>query len=635
VDVRVKVDGTKSPTIVEYTVQETAGPWNDRGIVEVSQYEKNGGEKPLFLNLPGRGLYKLNLLARSGDAQTEAETWIAIVFTPAKPDPKSPWGIFYCPPFWFDKGNPNIARDVAESHRLLGASWSRLNWWSQSFGTVTITTEDGKTKVTADYSLWKSYAVALRREGISIMGEIAQTPRELSSRPDETAEAGDAGPLYCRSKPRDYTLWDQLIEKLATDFREEIQVWEIWNEPDVENLYWAGAVEDFAELVQHTSQALRRGNPSARIVAAGFTNPSGFVDRLFQLGMGKFIDILSVHYTDHRGSICEWRHLMKKFKLNLPIWNTEETSEVPLRNLASGIERSFKFIHVAIGYPESRPLVRKDLTVLPAGIKFSVGAHCIGTGSFIGVSDKVLGHMVYFFQRGEEVIGVFKRIELSLLLGDPDVGTVTLAIEPVAGQIPSATDVWGRSLPLKIKNGQTTLSLNGTLLFVNGARRLDILNASFAKTKVAILVEAESGRWSTGWNVASKAYFSGSKVLDIHKWFEPGDQGYWVNLTFNVPVTGRYEILFSGNSLSRLKRPRSLSPFVWSIDGGREHPVSTAIPSMTDIEFGDGVSTLGTVDLKQGEHIFRLLLAGRRDIPDKYYALWFDAIVLRLKANNQ
>jgi len=36
-----------------------------------------------------------------------------------------------------------------------------------------------------------------------------------------------------------------------------------------------------------------------------------------------------------------------------------------------------------------------------------------------------------------------------------------------------------------------------------------------------------------------------------------------------------------------------------------------------------------TAALSQGEHTFRLTLSGRRDEPDKYYALWFDAIGLR------
>lgn len=641
-DVRVQVYGAKVSASVEYAVEESAGPWKDEGHLDVRTKEDGSGETFLPLKIKGRGLYRLRVEARSGEARAREETWIAVVFTPSPPSEDSPWGIFYAPHIWFDKANPEGPRWAAIQHRLLGASWTRLNFWAHSFEKLTITSGETPT-VAAEYPTWRKYVQELRKEGIFIFGEIAQCPRELSSRPDDQQVVGDAGPVYNRVKPRDYGLWDSLMEKLAADFRDEINVWEIWNEPDLENSYWTGTVEDFAELVEHTSGALRRGNPGARIAAAGFVGGhNNFADRLLTLGMGKHIDILSVHYTDENpGAIDEWKRLLEKHNLSLPIWNSEEKSEVPIRNIAGGIERSFKFIHIDVGYPEFRPLVRKDWTVQPSGILFSVGAHCIGNGKPVGRSNKVPGFDTYFFRRGEEIVGVFDPAQKTgaVRLFGASAAEVTLAVaqlDPLPAGIdpvdagPRVTDAWGRSRPLVIENGRAVIPLDGSMLFINGCRKLEVLSAEVDATASAWAFEAESGRFSKGWVVSNKEKFSGGRILELWAKDNPAPDGYWAELKIVVPLAGTYEILFSGNSLARLKPPRSLSPFTWRINDGKEHEAKDALPVITGIGgAAEGLSVLGTMALPQGEHTFRLTLSGRRDEPDKHYALWFDAIGLR------
>jgi hypothetical protein len=124
--------------------------------------------------------------------------------------------------------------------------------------------------------------------------------------------------------------------------------------------------------------------------------------------------------------------------------------------------------------------------------------------------------------------------------------------------------------------------------------------------------------------------------MDIHAAKDAGEAGHWAQIDFQVPEAGTYEVLFSGNSLARLKPPRSLSPFVWSIDGGKEHAADNALPVRRGVRGApEGLSTLGTLDLDAGKHTFRLKLTGRRDRPDTRYALWFDAIALRKKAQTR
>jgi len=593
-------------------------------------------EAALPLDLPGRGLYKLAVSASSGDAEARAETSVAVVFAPAETDPKSPWGIFWVPV----GDNP---RDAARSIRLLGASWARFNFWAFSFDRIAVT-EGPEPEVSPEYSRWKRHARALHDEGLFIMGEIAQCPRVLSSRPDDTSSEGDAGPMWARVKPRDYALWDQLMEKLAQDFSSEIDVWEIWNEPNIG--FWEGTVEEYAELVEHTARAFRRGNPDARIAAGGFVAGFDFVGKLFQLGLGDNIDILSVHYTDEKpAEIARWRDLLAKHDLSLPIWNSEEKSEIPLRNLAGGVERSFKFIHVEIGYPDYRPLVARDLTVLPAGIAFSVAAHCIGAGEYAGECRDVPGFEVHFFRRGDEIVAVFQRaiVKDRTKLFEPKATRLTLAVEPLdEASAPVATDILGRSRPLAIADGRAELSLDPALsvtsstpgaVFVNGARRVEVVEVNDVRRDNRISVfEAESGRWSDGWSVIERDGFFGGKTVDIWADADPGPEGYWVELPIKVTRPGRYEVVFSGNPLKRLRRPRSLSPFTWSIDAGKKHVVDAPVPTPAGpLGAVGGLGSLGTVDLTGGWHAFRLALTASRDAPDNRYALWFDALILRRK----
>lgn len=639
-DVRIRLEGklaAAQPGVatVEFSISETDGPWKDTGKLTIPAGKL---EAPLPLKLPGRGLYRLAANVIAGTEKAKCETWIAVVFTPARPTAESPWGIFYTPPLWFDPKNPDGAHYAAVLHRLLGASWSRLNFWEYSFGKVTVQPGE-RDPLTADFSLWKSYASELRKEGIFIMGEIAQCPRVLSSRPDDvTKKDSDQLVAYSIAPPKEYALWDNLMEKVASEFAQDIQVWEVWNEPDLTGSYWLGTPEEYAELLEHTSHALRKGNPKTRIAAAGFAQSSSYADKLFSLGAGTNMDILSIHYTDQKpGAIDAYRNVMKKYNLNLPIWNTEEKSEVPLDNLANGVERIFKFIHVEVAYGGYRPLLNKDWTVKPSGILFSVGAHCIGTGKYAKRIDTIPGYHVYFFKRGDEIIGVLdsgQNFQGIKLFGSTPTA-VRLTVEPLAvdqsKEGPRVTDTLGRTRPMALVNGHATLQLSSGMRFINGCQKLEVSGVEGqAGSPDGLVFEAETGRFSKGWRVSGKDRFSAGRVLELSSKDEPDADGYWAEVKLAVAKAGRYELCFSGNALTRLKTPRSLSPFMWNVDNGDKHVVDDALAVVEGVTGApEGLAVLGVVELTAGEHTFRLVVDGRCEKPDQKYAFCFDAIGLR------
>lgn len=630
-DVRVMTLGALGAADVRCSIREWDGPWNNTVRLDMPA---GVSERPLQLEVPGRGLYKLTIEAVAGGAAATAQTSIAVLFPAAPPGETSPWGIFYARPLGPDSRRPTFLADSVDNIRRLGASWVRLNWWSSAYGKVVV----AGGRASADCAFWKKIAAESRRQGLYIMGEFAMCPRELSSRPDDTVGSGDAGPTWARVKPADYNLWNSLVEQVARDFATYIGVWEIWNEPDIPNAYWTGSADDFAVHVEQTAAAIRRGNPGARVAAAGFCALNDFTRRCFELGMGRHIDILSFHYSDeYRGErgVKAWRTLAETYNPALELWNTEERSEVPLNNMAQGAKKTFKFIHVNVeaehqaNYEEYRPLVENDLTARPSAVWFSVGAHCIGPAEYAGASDKAPGVDSYFFRRGPEVIGAFS-IQPRKLFGEPS-GSFTLGVEPLsASSAPTLTDRWGRSRPLELKDGRVVIPIDSPLLFVNGASGIDILDAQVVETTgEAIHIYAVRGRWSEGWGVDERLEFSERKLLDVWAEPDPDSAGYWVEIEFEAPAAGRYDLLFSGNALSRLKPPRSLSPFVWSLNGGDDIVAADALPVIAAPGSPEGLSLLGVADVKKGLNVFRLMLTGRRDKPDNRYALWFAGLVLR------
>jgi xylan 1,4-beta-xylosidase len=67
--------------------------------------------------------------------------------------------------------------------------------------------------------------------------------------------------------PKDYKKWEGLIRNLTQHFTErygtdEIKTWyfEVWNEPNLKDGFWAGSQEDYFKLYQYSAQAIKSVN---------------------------------------------------------------------------------------------------------------------------------------------------------------------------------------------------------------------------------------------------------------------------------------------------------------------------------------------------------------------------------------
>ena len=473
VQIEVQVTGANGAATVEYTITETEGPYKTHGQIAA------GAEGTILpLKLPGRGHYQLTLVATSQGQTAKSISTIGIVFPPAKPEAASPWGVMYTPPNWFGrKDYVQSAEDSAENLRMLGVSWVRYNFYLAR-AEPKIARRGGNPNVTTKFFLEPIQLKPLRQKGFIIMGEICGMPTPLSTRPNEHATVRDAGELRNRVKPRDYALWDSLVTNIAAEFRKDISAWEIWNEPNQPSLgYWADSPDEFLEFVEHTSKALRAGNPQTKVVGCGFVHVNDVIDHQLQRGMAKYLDVISVHYVNEYPEIQAWQDLLKKHDVALPIWCTEERVEVPTIAFSHGVERNFDFMHVGLPGPpgegEYHALCNTDFTVRPTGIWFSVGAHCIGSGKFtesakLGNEDYLAAH----FARGKEDVFVLTRLK-----DKADLIKLALDVQPLNAQKPvTITDRMGHSENLVLKDGRVQIALeNRPMLFVNGAAAVSII----------------------------------------------------------------------------------------------------------------------------------------------------------------
>lgn len=699
VNLVVKVSGNK-PELIEYKIKEHDGSWTENGKIPLQSEVDPLKGIPLHLHLPGRGLYYLTVSARTGQLQVQARTKIGVVFDPNPVNPDSRWGLFTIP--YDGENDPDRAVALARSHRLLGAAWSRLNFWHWSYENLrveptlaqkqdikisassnqfqqtdkiesdrshqkTVTKADlwglhtfcpllrvhqDNSRVAVNFSKWKGMAQALHREGISIMGEFAEMPRELSSRPLETQKTGEGAAVWARVKPRDYQLWNQLVEKTAREFKEEIHFWEIWNEPDAGN-FWLGTPEEFAELIRQTAKAVKSGNPKAQIVASGFTSHGvSFLERVLKQGVAPLIDIFSFH-TDN---LAPYKALLLKYGVGAerPIWGTEDPTLVSLKGMKEGYARQFHFFHKRFGtnYDSFAALVDRDLTPLPDGITYSVAAHIIGNAQVVE-SIEYPSAQIYIFQKGKEAIATWKILQAGLTGG-----SVTYAVTPIPGKTPQLVDAMGRSKPLSLKNGEVTLPIAQTT-FIRDAGKIKIVRYNLPQEKpdpLQYVFLAKTGKWTKEWTLVQPGSHNPPPASDFRQPFlqifarnKPSPEGYAVEIPIEVPKPGRYQLLFMGITTNSLvESNRWTSPFAWSIDGNPKIQVTSPLKSywrtnrrmQTKNELvkpeemgGTGgpelYQELGVVELSPGQHTFRLELTAGRITPDKLYTTFFEGIALR------
>jgi hypothetical protein len=172
-----------------------------------------------------------------------------------------------------------------------------------------------------------------RQEGLRILGKLAFAAPWNTSAPPDLPPGVD--PLHF--PPRDYGAWADYVFQTVSRYRDQIQHWEVWNEPDLAS-FWYGTAAQYAELLAISYDAIKRANPNAKVVLGGLAlgGPPERLNRNFlteilndaRYPAAQYFDVMNFH---HYGTPDEARRRMSYVRDALrqanasdkPIWITE------------------------------------------------------------------------------------------------------------------------------------------------------------------------------------------------------------------------------------------------------------------------------------------------------------------------
>ncbi|MEW6511955.1 MAG: hypothetical protein AB1428_13470 [Bacteroidota bacterium] len=152
-----------------------------------------------------------------------------------------------------------------------------------SFGWDGIETERGKYQ----WGFWDDYVrLAVDEYGITLIPYICYTPPWNST--------GDTS-NYWNHTPVDYEAFGTFVETLVGRYKDRIKTWELWNEPDIRE-YWSGNAADLARLTKIGATAVRKADPTAKVVLAGLAGHTEFTLALFRdYGISPYVDVVNCH----------------------------------------------------------------------------------------------------------------------------------------------------------------------------------------------------------------------------------------------------------------------------------------------------------------------------------------------------
>ena len=182
-----------------------------------------------------------------------------------------------------------MRRDL-DACRRAGASVLRISFsWSE------MEPEPGRY----DFAFWdKVVPMAVDEYGLRLIPYVCYTPGWASSEPDSDA--------VWTTPPKDLAAFGRFVGALVDRYKGRIRSWEIWNEPDIPE-FWTGSTQQYAALLAEGSRAVRRADPTARVVLGGIARRPEFLRELLRdEGVSPLIDVVNCHSyfeTWHDGAI--------------------------------------------------------------------------------------------------------------------------------------------------------------------------------------------------------------------------------------------------------------------------------------------------------------------------------------------
>lgn len=354
----------------------------------------------------------------AGEVCSEAETFIAMA--PAMPDVPDT-------EFFLGSHMSNDRDSLGAAYRL-GIRWDRFH---DIMGTPTkwVTLEPQK----GNWRTEEPLQVAMRREaGVQMLGLLDRCPGWVQGLEGKDRRGRTRHFHAMLLRKEDIPNWRKYVHRTVTQFRDDIQVWEITNEPQHSarrKLPAGGPGQQYAMIAEAAVEEIRRADPDATIVGVGGTNThhTTFLRSLGEAGVFSFLDRISIHSYGTGAAPCGLgpasymrcvdgvRALVREYSGgDIEIWDTE--SGIPI-NSAS---RRYRTLPGQEAYSGAILYTKMFVARRAAGIRkwflfhAKIQPDCCarGCGHYFELNDTVtpaaltLAVAVHFLQRA-----VFDRIE--------------------------------------------------------------------------------------------------------------------------------------------------------------------------------------------------------------------------------
>jgi hypothetical protein len=231
------------------------------------------------------------LIAGFGIAWTlDGAAPVAVADEPARERPFRSLAVGIGEDYASNRRTLDAARRDLEACRRAGASVLRISFsWSE------MEPEPGRY----DFTFWdKVVPMAVDEYGLRLIAYVCYTPEWASSEPKSEA--------VWTTPPKAVATFGRFVGELVGRYKSRIHSWEIWNEPDIPE-FWTGSTKQYAALVAEGSRAVRRADPTAKVVLGGIARRPEFLRELLRdEGVSPLVDVVNCHSyfeTWHDGTI--------------------------------------------------------------------------------------------------------------------------------------------------------------------------------------------------------------------------------------------------------------------------------------------------------------------------------------------
>jgi hypothetical protein len=217
--------------------------------------------------------------------------------------------------FWLS--DPSFLDDKVRNFAIdLGTKWIRTDFnWNK------IETSNG----TYDFSQYDTIVETMKHSNIQILGIINHIPEKYDNWNDINQQ------------------YEKFLTALFTRYKDTIQYWEVFNEPNLPWFWWLSSgldskeyINAYSHILYLTNKNFRKINPNGFLIL-WWLSPSGqdpfeFLTKLYDLNSQKCFDIIGIHPYGFENKITILNKKIKEFLIlkndwNKPVWFTEFGSD--------------------------------------------------------------------------------------------------------------------------------------------------------------------------------------------------------------------------------------------------------------------------------------------------------------------